>query len=98
MFLKPGKLKQFFIVAVPVGIALASIAWSGSTGGKSVQYHVQDTVPGKMNKNQKDDREELKDLDYRIEQLNKTMENLNQQLDQKQLEKMQQMQKPCFCG
>lgn len=89
MFLACITKKQIFTGAIFSIIAATSIGWAPSgTTISNPPYQLQDTVPGK-NRNKNYERGEPKDIDQRIDQLEKGLENLNKQLQGKDFEKME---------
>ncbi len=68
---------------------ISNVGWTSSAITISnTTYHLQDTVPGK-NRNKNYDQDKPKDIDQRIDQLEKGLENLDKQLQGKDFEKME---------
>ncbi len=90
MFLSNNTVKQICTGAIFIALASTSLGWTPSriTIDKA-PYQPHDTVPGK-NRNKNYNQGEPKDIDERINQLEKGLEKLEQQLQSQNFDKMQQ--------
>ena len=92
MLLSSVKTKHVWVAILSV-VGLTTLAWTDRTDNRTQAYiQNRDTIPSKGPKNSGiyDDRNEGKDIDQRIEQLEKAIESLNAKIEQKDWQKMQQ--------
>ncbi|MEJ7735890.1 MAG: hypothetical protein WKF97_00575 [Chitinophagaceae bacterium] len=83
---KPNHLQTAFLA---LAISTASLAWTPSTSVKMVQQNTRDTVPPQKSNQQNAENNPDKDIDQRIQQLEKAMQQIERQLQEKNWEKMQ---------
>ena len=79
--------KKIGTVAIISAMAFTQVGWSASAGRHKL-VQLQDTIPGKNRNNNV--HQEPKDLDQRIDELNRAMEKIDWHLQEKNFEKMQQ--------